>query len=288
MLSKLLIAGLAFQGVNHVSANVGEILQISADLLVLVADLKGITTTPSPRSLNQGFNVLTHSMLAINGYGCWCYMEADDMHLGRGTPVDPIDQFCRYLIEGYACAKWDADNEGDDDCVPWEVTYNAGVSLGGFYSDSDPTALLVNACNNNNEGDNCKIRACIIEGFMITNIVDSFFKNIRVIEANRHINGFDPTANNSCKVKKWPAPTPGPTTPPSGGGYGPPTSTTAAPPGGKNLMSPDAECCGDYPIRAPFHPNKGLRGCCGNKSYDREMMQCCNSAGYQIKPFCSD
>ena len=246
-------------------------------------------TEPRPglRSLNQSFNVLTHSMLAINGYGCWCYLETDDMHLGRGEPVDEIDQFCRYLIEGYACAYWDAENEGDDDCIPWEVEYNAGVSLGGFYSDSDPTELLVNACNNNNMGDNCKIRACIIEGFMITNIVDAFFTNVRVNEDHRHVSGFDPTS--SCKVKKWPPGNGGNGGGHSGGGGGGSHATTEAPtPGWKNLMSDDAECCGMYPIRAPYHPNKGARGCCGNTVYDREFKQCCNSNGYQIKPFCSD
>jgi len=266
---------------------------MAEEIEVIAKDMEAIQDAgpvPIGRSTNPSFNVLTYSMLAINGYGCWCYFEAENMYKGKGEPIDPIDQYCRYLIEGYACAHWDAQNEEDYECIPWEEDYNAGVSLGGFYSNSDPVELLVSACNNNNPGDNCKIRACIIEGFMIINIVDAFFQNIQVVEDHRHINGFD--VNAECKVKKFPSTTDTPTTtePPRNGNPGPPTTTTVAPttPTPKNLMSDDEECCGTYPIRHPYHPNNGLRGCCGNSSYDRMMMQCCNDYGIpEVKAVCA-
>ena len=61
----------------------------------------------------------------LDKYGCWCYFEGDMIGKGRGNPVDNIDQVCKTLSDGYACAKIDS---GEADCVPWQVDYIEGYN----------------------------------------------------------------------------------------------------------------------------------------------------------------
>merc|ERR1711881_329921 len=73
----------------------------------------------------------------IEHYGCWCYFDNDN-GLGKGQPVNELDSFCRTLHEGYECAIFDGENEGDS-CVPWEVNY-----LGA--SANVPRDSILNVC----------------------------------------------------------------------------------------------------------------------------------------------
>ena len=61
----------------------------------------------------------------INRYGCWCYFNAEDFSLARGTPVNGIDELCRTLHWGYQCVAQDTiDPLTLEPCVPWDVHYN--------------------------------------------------------------------------------------------------------------------------------------------------------------------
>ena len=55
----------------------------------------------------------------LNNYGCWCYLDGDHGK-GRGKPVDKLDEACRILSQGYACAAMDH----GADCVPWQQDYS--------------------------------------------------------------------------------------------------------------------------------------------------------------------
>merc|ERR1712060_190104 len=105
------------------------------------------------------------SMAAIRNYGCWCFFD-DDHGQGKGAPVDGVDAICKNLHMGYDCAMMDyAEATGNDDCVPWEVTYNAGMSFG--------IGALVDTCNNLNT-ELCAQYACMVEGAFIVNIIGAF------------------------------------------------------------------------------------------------------------------
>lgn len=239
---------------------------------------------------SSNLNVLTNSMLQINGYGCWCYFDKDKIHHGKGEAVDEIDQICRYLLEGYQCNAFDSFHEGDEDCVPWEIDYNAGVTLGSFYLGADPSQLLVEACKEKNPNNNCAQRTCIVEGYLVLNIVDAFFNNVRPISDHRHSNGFDV---NTCKPAKDNTPDfPPPNTPepPNGrsGNNNNNNQDQTEPGDGKNIWGDDdMQCCGQYPIRAPYKPGHNQRGCCGDKTYNMQLFDCCENFGsYEIKYAC--
>ena len=75
---------------------------------------KAISTDPNNlRSGNRAFAGFIKNMFqAINGYGCWCYLDGgwrdDDLVStnrpaiqAHGMAVDPIDESCRDLINAY-------------------------------------------------------------------------------------------------------------------------------------------------------------------------------------------
>jgi len=129
------------------------------------------------------------SMAAIRNYGCWCFFD-DDHGQGKGAPVDAVDAICKNLHMGYDCAMMDyAEATGNDDCVPWDVTYNAGVSFG--------IGALVDTCNNLN-ADLCAQYACMVEGAFVINIIGAFLNVGSVNPSNLPQNGFDFRA--SCPV----------------------------------------------------------------------------------------
>lgn len=272
--------------------------QLLADFATMLDTTKNIEQLFGRfRSTNSNFNVISSSMLNINGYGCWCYFEKDDIHKGKGEPVDEIDQFCRYLLEGYQCSHMDFENESSENnltitesnrCYPWLINYNAGVDIGNYYNGADPKDILVGNCKERNPDNSCAERSCIIEGYLVMNIVDAFFQGIKVDDSLRHSNGFE--VEKRCKKPKPhnPFPTEDPNNPDNGGNGndGSNNGNTTPPLGdGKNIKSGDLACCGEYPIRAPY--NTEHRGCCGLKSYNAYMMECCNNLGsYEIKTTC--
>ena len=116
-------------------------------------------------------------------YGCWCYFGDELRNNGRSTPVDDIDALCKVLNQGYQCAVLDAQEEGDNDCQPWNEEYTTSrVALDELDED----------CAEKNAGSMCAIRACIIENWFVTNSVMLLMMGQRVDDAKKHRNGFDP------------------------------------------------------------------------------------------------
>ena len=76
-------------------------------------------------------NQWSYNMIdAINGYGCWCYLNGD-IKQARGKPVEDnwVDYYCKILIHGYKCMALDAHIEEDFDCDPTNACF---VSATGF------------------------------------------------------------------------------------------------------------------------------------------------------------
>ena len=46
------------------------------------------------------------------------------------------------------------------------------------------------------------------------------------------------------------------------------------------------ECCGEYPERYPFFSDYGNKGCCGQKTYYKSVLQCCKNDILQPKGTC--
>ena len=144
---------------------------------------------PGAGGRNLGLTLGDDAMAAITNYGCWCYFE-ENHGRGRGAPVDSVDAMCKNLAMGYDCAMMDyAEATGQDDCIPWEVSYNAGLSFG--------LGALVDTCNNVNT-DLCSQYACMIEGAFVINIIGAFLNVGTVNPMNLESNGFDFRA--SCPV----------------------------------------------------------------------------------------
>ena len=58
------------------------------------------------------------------------------------------------------------------------------------------------------------------------------------------------------------------------GDFDPPSQCQKQPTGGLGQEGPP-QCCGEYPERFPYKTQNGARSCCGNKTYDSAMYECC-------------
>merc|ERR1712046_104075 len=137
------------------------------------------------------------------------------------------------------------DNPG---CVPWEVKYASH----SFNPVADEIYL---PCYENNKGNDCATAACIIEANFLSNIFKAFFQmGQRPLAQFVHKNGFD-------QDQKCP--------------YSPMKASWSA---------GDKECCGTHPDRFPFMSENGLRGCCGDMTYNSGIMECCSDN--EVKAVC--
>ena len=97
---------------------------------------------------------------AVERYGCWCYLPPDSDYRSnaRGRAVDQMDSFCKVLINGYKCATFDAENNGEASCDAQTVPFNfPNIFLGTQTED------FATQCITLNPGSVCAQRACQIE-----------------------------------------------------------------------------------------------------------------------------
>ena len=102
----------------------------------------------------QDFSVINSN---LNSYGCWCYFDSHSE--AQGPIMDIYDSFCRDLHHGYSCIMMQ-----EDGCIPWEVDYVSAVG-------NNVDAIRSN-CAKTNAGDQCKIKACIVEMYFYTRALD--------------------------------------------------------------------------------------------------------------------
>merc|ERR1712048_659652 len=119
-------------------------------------------TADGLRSISAAFSAVFES---FNGYGCWCYFEAEHGY-GRGQAVDEIDQLCHDLANGYDCAMMDTNNV----CIPWEVDYVSGIGGG-------PEEIVSRCDTNNINNSECAKIACKIEGMFVQKMFGQVFSN---------------------------------------------------------------------------------------------------------------
>jgi len=204
---------------------------------------------PSTRALiNSDLSFLLED---LSSYGCWCFFE-DGMatqHMGRGHPVNDVDQMCKSLMDGYACSGIDSKSASfvGEVCEPWNVEYNSGFDGGfGFFGTEEELGL---ACEQRNGGtQNCAYQGCIIEGNFVRDIILEVTVNGYYDLSKKHTNGFEHSLE--C--------------PHSEGGQA------------------GRECCGTYPNRFPFSTKRGSHGCCGQSVFDVNMFTCCSDFTVQF------
>lgn len=177
-------------------------------------------------------------MKMLDQYGCWCYFTTDHGR-GKGEPADKVDQQCKILHDGYECAIKDGDDLSQA-CVPWEVSYNSATGFGMGANDIDN---LRTECEDRNAVDSCEARACMVEGYFVVQVMDLFVSGHFADPLKQHSLGFDPMTE--CHQK------------------GPGTSS-------------EHKCCGIYPLRYPFKTYDGLKNCCGQVTYNVDLMECCD------------
>ena len=110
--------------------------------------------------------------------------------------------------------------------------------------DSD---AIVDECNARND-DNCARRACMIETQFVTSMFRFTISGGQMDDTPMHSNGFDVAEN--CPTHQ-----------------GSPS---------------EKDCCGAYPYRHPYKTYGGQRNCCGMKTYDVTVLNCCPSGKVRV------
>merc|ERR1712173_143386 len=112
------------------------------------------------------------------------------------------------------------------------------------------TTNVVSTCTSKNAGNNCAIRACIMERTFVND-----FTNLYNKLGPRGIYQYNP------KFSKFNF-----------------DETCSVTPKGKVEKS----CCGEYPNRFPYGIENGRR-CCGGKTYNSGVKECCDSNDSDIR-----
>lgn len=294
----LTLASGLFQQTN---ANLLQIQNMALDLSKQVQEVAVVTTPPifttdpEGRDLSRNpaesypeasssshldlASTVSTNLNAINGYGCWCYLGVNRIVRNRGPALNKIDGYCRTLHQGYECAVRDGassdrgldqitdvmdiiipeqtnfNEPNDGRCAPWSVDYTAGVTLQQFFMENEEQKCLSLKieCAEKNQHNACAQKACLIEGHFVLNLLKAFFDEETFDTSKKHQPAglFDP--KSSCRRQF----------------------------SNKDHGHSGTECCGTYPIRAPFKLGSayGQRSCCGNATYNPMVETCCDAPG---------
>ena len=232
-------------------------------------NLKSLSKVNSP-SLRAFQNHIADGFDALNGYGCWCYLDESwrDDNLAvmnkpsiqaHGKTVDVLDEACKNLINSYKCIEIDAEEAGIDDCDAQAVNYTPFDYFG-----SNGQTVKEN-CEENNVGF-CAQSACIVEGTFTLNFLAFVIPGQSV--------GDHPAFNASyVHLNK-------------GGSFDPDVEC----PGIANPVGSERECCGDFVNlnRHPFRLFSGFttRSCCNGEVINNELDQCCNGVVFDVNEPC--
>merc|ERR1711907_842625 len=122
----------------------------------------------------------------LNSYGCWCYFDSHSE--AQGPIMDIYDSFCRDLHLGYSCIMME-----EEGCRPWEVDY--------IYTIGTSVDDIRENCKITNAGNQCKIKACIVEGHFYTRALNMLIATATYTPVTnfRHDEGFNPAVE--CLVE---------------------------------------------------------------------------------------
>lgn len=185
-------------------------------------------------------------------YGCWCLPDAEHTveGVGYGNPIDEVDASCKRQASCYECAKMD--HQGRN-CVADQVQYDYELNV----DPTDPNNNMkksITCLDDPNSGKNggysekhsCRRAICECDKKLAEDLREHF--HVWTHENHQIQGDFNPVAQ--CLKN----------------------------PG--NGMGADGEpaCCGSYPNRFPYKMNDGARMCCGDRTYDSSLFECCANA----------
>jgi len=240
-------------------------VQLMAELDLL--ELKRSTSDRANflRRLKQLKSVILHLQPAHHFarycfYGCWCLPDAAHTVAGNGAgqPVDEVDASCKRQASCYECAQMD--HQGRT-CSPDSTQYS--YNLVSDVNEPDNHELKSIEClDDPNSGKNgrwsekysCRRSICECDKKLAEDLRENFY--IWTHDNHSEQGTFDPPTQ--C-IKSFST---------GSGQEGPP------------------ECCGDYPERFPYKSQNGARNCCGNKTYDVTMFECCSDGSLAATGTC--
>merc|ERR1712151_356460 len=147
----------------------------SASMESLHASINAAMAARANRTGRAFTGAVANAFEPINGYGCWCYLDAEWRDeekqqinrasiLAHGKIVDDMDASCRDLINSYKCIEMDAEKNGIEDCDAQAVEYVQH----SFIQNVDVTQ----DCNIKNPNNECAANACIVEATFIIKFLD--------------------------------------------------------------------------------------------------------------------
>lgn len=198
-------------------------------------------------------------------YGCYCLaalheQEGNLAPKGKGQPVDTIDAACKIQQDCYWCA------QNVDQNVKESCDQNARYHYNLTYDSADPDNVDLRGIDcldpwfdgdGGNKKTHCKRAICECDRGLAY--------RLREAEADYNVNNH----------KLWGAPK-----------FDDSVCTNGcSDPGNCGGQGTRDECCGDYEdwgLKFPYSTQNGDRACCGRKTYNTGMFECC--AGDVIAP----
>jgi hypothetical protein len=235
--------------------NTGEF--INSEDTVCQALMEGKSSGPGPRKLKQLKMLVLwlqpeHRFARYCYYGCWCLPDADhaDFTPRYGKPVDEVDQSCKRMSQCYDCAKYDH----GEDCESSDTGYKFELHK----DNSDPNNHWKNSivCTDDPKKKGCRRSVCECDKRLAEDLRTNF--GFWVQGHHQTQGGFD---TSMCEVEHC-------------------TS-------GNCQSRGPVECCGAFDgPRYPFRTNGGQRKCCGNKTYDSTIQECCSDGDVRFSGAC--
>lgn len=186
-------------------------------------------------------------------YGCWCLPDTDhaDLTPRFGKPVDEVDMSCKKMSQCYECAKMDHGETCDSSSIGYKYSLHKDPN-----NPNDHWGNSIKCLDNPTGKKACRRSICECD----KKLAEDLRTNFGFWKQGHHQTqgGFD---TSQCEVDRC-------------------TS------GDCQARGP-VQCCGaaDEP-RFPFRTHGGLRKCCGNKTYDSSMQECCSDGEIKFMGTC--
>lgn len=252
-------------------------------------------------SMTGFFASWVSSVLAqINTYACWCFLNSEDSHKGKGATLvnNTIDEKCRIYHHGFYSIVVD-NNDQDSSCTEANVRNanydtSAGGQLVGIQTTNPDLSLeeaVILACDQTNDPATnlCSNRVCKVETYFTTSILNFFMGGNTFDRTPMHQIGFDHEAECARESN-----------------LGNLDESALAP--GKSVedLLSGYVTCGTYPLKRRHRNsnyfvdadgNSITKSCCGTKfmksnrrccdkitTYDPSKLQCCADGLGTLKP----
>lgn len=173
-------------------------------------------------------------------YGCYCFPDGNTkLFSGYGEPIDEVDRVCKAFQTCYRCVGIDF---GQEECIN-----SKGYEFQGLYDDTSGEKQLVCKDNGKGESSRCSRAQCECDKDLAHRLAEMEIAWNPMYQGGKY--GLFDRAS-TCAAQERSAVE-------------------------SEVIEP--KCCGYYPKRTPYAYNgpNGIRNCCGSKTYDPNVLECC-------------